>query len=192
MEHYVQSKLDVLEKRVPKYKSIEIDPTKQVDEKVIWKEFHVKDVFNVKTGNYIPARDLEDGDIPRITAKSVNNGIGLYIAENEKAKIHNNAITASFLGNYFYHDYDFTVDMKIHVLKPKKHVLNRYTGLFITTVLNKNLGTFSYGNQLSSSDIKAKIIKLPVDKNDEVNWSYMENYMINKFNDKIAILNKEQ
>lgn len=191
MEQYIQAKLDILTQRMPKYEKIQTTKDPQTIEKVKWKEFHIKDVFNVKTGNYIPARDLLDGELPRITAKSVNNGIGLYIAENKKAKIHNNAITASFLGNYFYHPYDFTVDMKIHVLKPKQHIMNQYTGLFLTTILNKNLGTFSYGNQLSSSDIKAKIIKLPIDNKEQINWSYMENFMIKKFNDKISILNKE-
>lgn len=190
MNNYIEGRLSQLKPRIPKFKLVTRENTEIDNPEKEWEEFQIKKIFTVETGNYIPSKEMKEGNIPRITAKSVDNGIGMYIENHSKAKVHNNGITASFLGNYFYHPYDFTVDMKIHVLKPLNYELNQFSALFLVTALKKNLGSYSYGNQLSSSDIKGKIIKLPSNESGNPDWEYMEKYMIGIYNKKVKRIKK--
>ena len=64
--------------------------------------------------------------------------------------------------------------MKV-LIRNKK--LNKYNGLFICTVLNQDVYKYSYGRARILDKIKQEIIKLPVDKNGNPDWDYMEKYI---------------
>ena len=69
--------------------------------------------------------------------------------------------------------------MKVHVLHLPEHEFTSATGLYIASALNRVLnGNYSYGEQLSSSDLKNQkiYISLPV-RNDELAFDYMESYI---------------
>jgi hypothetical protein len=189
MENFMNKKYESLLIRKPVYELVQLQGLEKYDN-IKWAEFRMRDVFYITTGNYVPAKDIPIGNIPRISAKSVNNGISSYTNEIKGSKVYSNAITASFLGNYFYHPYKFTADLKIHVLEPKHIELNKYIGLFLITILRKYIGIYNYGNQLSSSDLKTKIIKLPITNQSKPNWDFMQSYMIDIYNKKIQRINK--
>ena len=51
-------------------------------------------------------------------------------------------------------------------------------GLYITSLLNSQYaGKYGYGNQLSSSKLENKVIKLPVDLQGDPDWQYMDQYI---------------
>ena len=69
--------------------------------------------------------------------------------------------------------------MKVHVLQIPKHEFTYATGLYVASALNRVLnGNYSYGEQLSSSDLKKQqiYISLPV-HNKELAFDYMESYI---------------
>lgn len=42
---------------------------------VEWGEFNIKDIFSVGTGSLLSSSELITGSVPRVSAKSDNNGI---------------------------------------------------------------------------------------------------------------------
>ncbi|MGO4943974.1 restriction endonuclease subunit S [Streptococcus alactolyticus] len=120
----------------------------------------------------------------RITATDTNNGIGLFTErlEDRNYRSFQNFISISFLGSVFYHNYEASLDMKIHGLKIKNRELNSNLAQFIIVCLKNSLPKVSYGNQLSSKDLLTKSILLPVDKNGTPDWTFMEEYVQVKSN----------
>lgn len=123
------------------------------------------------------------GQIPRVSAKSDNNGILGYL-DSEKmlnTRHFENFISVNFFGSdggIFYHPYKASVEMKVHTLKIPKTELNGKTGAFICTSLYKVFGGFGYGNQLSSSKLKTLDfkVKLPV-KSGNIDFDFMERFI---------------
>ena len=149
-----------------------------------WKKFKLLEpFFIVNTGAYIDKKQLEDGNIPRITVTGKNNGIyGKYkYIDNSNYRTYENFVSYSFLGTSFYHPYTASLDMKVHCISPLNYELNEYSGLFLTLILSK---TFSgdYDDQMSSSDLKKSEIYLPTKKCNKGNffepdWEAIENYI---------------
>lgn len=140
---------------------------------------NLTDIFEMSTGANISDNKFNMGNIPRISATAQNNGIQKYtnIINDSKFRTSKNFITVSFLGDSFYHPYFASVDMKIHILKPKNIVLNRYIGLYLATSLNKQMKKYNYGNQLSLSVLEDEQIVLPITDKNTPDFEYIEKYM---------------
>lgn len=146
---------------------------------VQWKEFRIKDIFNVFTGSLIQKKLIKEGIIPRITATDVNNGIALFTdsLSDKKFKKYSNFISISFLGSVFYQQNEVSLDMKIHGIKIKNKALNKEIALFLIPLIKNFAFKFNYGYQLSTSILKIQKLMLPVDKNGNPNWQFMEKYI---------------
>lgn len=161
---------------------------------VEWGEFRIGDLFEIGTGSLLTSSELIGGNIPRISAKSDNNGIiGYYDTQNlENARHFENFITVNFFGTnggIFYHPYRASVEMKVHTLKMLNKEFNSKTGTFIAGVLKLSLCGFGYGNQLSSSKLKDSDfkIRLPV-KVGEIDFEFMESFIAELEAQRIAEL----
>lgn len=55
--------------------------------------------------------------------------------------------------------------------------LNRYVGLFITTVADKVRGKYNFGYKRSATRLKKEKILLPVNSENNPDYEYMEVYM---------------
>lgn len=110
----------------------------------------------------------------------MNNGINRYIKKPIKNKIFNDCITIDMFGNVFYQKGKFVCDDNIYPIWPIK---NEKIGLFLSTIISKKLKN-NYQNQFREKILKKFEILLPVDKNGNPDWEYMEKYMepINKIN----------
>lgn len=153
-----------------------------------WEEFEISEIFitekkgntlQVPTGASIPKRFLLDGDIPRVSAANINNGIlGFYKkADCKEYKLFNNFISVSFLGTTFYHNYKASLDMKIHYLQLKNKQLNKYIAFFLISIIRKVISNTEYNDQISSTVLPNLKIKLPVSDPKTPNWEYMENFI---------------
>ena len=152
--------------------------------KEIWKAFKIDSIFDMFTGASISQNKFNAGSIPRITATDTNNGIALFTEriEDRNFRSFQNFISVSFLGSIFYHNYEASLDMKIHGLKLKDKELNPNLAQFLIVCLKNSLPKASYGNQLSSKDLLTKNILLPVNEYGTPNWAFMENYVQIKSN----------
>ena len=144
------------------------------------KDFLIRDLFDISTGSLLKIKDVPDGSIPRISVRSDNNGIlGYYDTEgNPDARHAENFISVNFFGNAFYHPYRASLEMKVHCLTLKACELTESLGLYLVTALNKVFAQqgYSYGEQLSSSDLKTQDLKisLPVTTVAMPDWAALE------------------
>ena len=141
-------------------------------------EFRMKKQGNVPTGALVSNSVLKDGMYPRIRVTSRNNGINGFtnICDDKNYRAYSNFVSMSFLGNAFYHPYTASLDMKVHCLQYKNIELNPAMGLFTVTMAERIASGTNYGNQLSSNDLAAKQILLPVDDRGNPDYTYMTLY----------------
>lgn len=154
---------------------------------ITWKKFRVGDLFKINTGSLVSKRYLNanPGNVPRISVTTVDNGVIGYFDDTvdiPNIRYYKNFISVNFFGNVFYHPDKASVEMKVHVLQLKSgKALNRKIAMFLCGALSKvfDNGTYSYGNQLSSSKLKnnAFYIALPVTSVGDIDFDFMENYI---------------
>ncbi|MBO6036762.1 MAG: restriction endonuclease subunit S [Acetobacter sp.] len=136
----------------------------------------------MQTCYLISSNALRNGKIPRISAKSDNNGILGYFNTKDgldNARHYENFISVSFFGDVFYQPFEASVEMKVHVLKLKRHSFTQKTGLFFASAIAKCLrNRFTYGSQLSSSKLKNNnyFITLPT-INNQIAFDFMQDLM---------------
>ena len=74
------------------------------------------------------------------------------------------------------HQVQFWATDDVNVLYPKFE-MNVYRAMFIITLIEKEKYRFSYGRKWQASIMKETKIKLPIEKNGEPDWNYIENFI---------------
>lgn len=142
-----------------------------------WKAFKLGSLFDIRKGKRLTKRDMIDGDIPYIGASRFNNGITEYIGQDPIFE--GGSITVSYdgsVGEAFYQPDPFWASDAVNVLKPRFN-LNRYSAMFIVTIIKREQYRFSYGRKWKLSRMKSDQIKLPIDSNQYPDWQFMEDYV---------------
>jgi hypothetical protein len=145
-----------------------------------WALFNLGDLFTFEKGERLTKLDRIGGDVALITAGENNNGVSEYISlENFKGKkkIFENKITIDMFFNVFYHGYKYFSDDNIHTLIPINFELNKYNSLFLVTVLSKLKYKYAYGRQVRLMRLPLEKIKLPISKDGNPDWKFMEDYI---------------
>jgi type I restriction enzyme M protein len=152
------------------------EPVTEKPEAHRFEEFELREVFEIVTGSL--AGDLKQGNIPRITPSSRNNGLSLFTEDNNpQARYFEDIVTVSFLGDVFYQPKRVSLEMKVHGLKLKEGLGFR-KGTYVATSVKKSISErYDYGTQLSSEKLKTIPIELPVTPTGDIDWDYMEQYI---------------
>lgn len=147
-----------------------------------WKLFQISELFNVQKGKRLTKADMKDGKIRFIGASAINNGITAYISNDEH--LHpQNTITLSYngsIGEAFYQDEMFWASDDVNVLYPKFE-MNREMAFFIIPLLKTAGKRYAFIDKWKKEDMEKSKIPLPVDKDGNPDYKYMENYIVNKF-----------
>jgi Type I restriction modification DNA specificity domain len=144
-----------------------------------WKYKRIIDLFKITSSkDDLISKYKIMGTTPYISSSEFNNGITMTVdAEGTNTK---NTITANrggSVGKFFYQDNDYLatpVDVRILIPKFK---LNKYIGLFLTTVLEKEKFKYNYSRKMGTDRLKKMKIKLPIAINGDPDWKFMENYI---------------
>lgn len=141
-----------------------------------WKEFFLKDYFDIVAGKYHYPSEYESGTTPYVSASNENNGISQKI--DLVADFHGNAIVTGKVGcTAFYQPNDFCATSDVNVFYPKFQ-MNERMGLFIVTIINFNENyKWSYGRQCRVGDSNEIVVKLPATEKGEPDWQFMDNYI---------------
>ena len=134
-----------------------------------WQDFKISDLFIVDKGERLVKLERQIGEIPLLTASSVNNGISQYIDYDtfkEDKKIFKNRLTVDMFCNVFYHEYEYFSDDNIHTLSFRNvdydiFYENKYVNLFLITILKELATKFDYGRQVRLKRFESEIISLP-------------------------------
>lgn len=147
-----------------------------------WKKFTIGDLFRVElTKGDIKADEVDSGDIPLISSGEGNNGVVKYISKEGDGKAEmfpDNTITLDMFchANYQGIPYYAVGHGRVNILFPKFD-LNKYIGIFICTLINREVYRFSYGRAVYSTVAEKMKIKLPVTPSGTPDWQFMEDYI---------------
>lgn len=147
-------------------------------EKVIFKEFNVTDIFDVKNTKNILSRDIvgNSGNVPYLCASSENNAISSYISYDERYLDKGNCVFIggkTFVVSYQEKDF-YSNDSHNLALYLKNQTTNKLNQLYLATCINKSLGyKYSWGDSISNKKIQSDKVSLPV-KNSQPDYETME------------------
>lgn len=148
-----------------------------------WKEFFFEDVLTVTSGKRLTKADMEEGTRPFVGASDSNNGI-TYFTSSTNESIDKNVLGVNYNGSVgysFYHPYEalFSDDVKRVRWRENAHN-NRYTLLFLSTVILQQKNKYAYGYKFNGQRMKRQKILLPVTSSGVLDWQFMEEYMKQK------------
>ncbi|MGM9849356.1 MAG: restriction endonuclease subunit S [Bacilli bacterium] len=147
-----------------------------------WREFKIKELFDVSLpSGDIKADDCDEGEIALVSSGETNNGIVKYIKKTEEYDselFSSNKITVDMFCHAYYQSKDFysVSHGRVNILTPK-FKMNKYIGLFITSIINLEQYKYSYGRAVYSNVISNMTIKLPVNEKNVIDLRYMEEYI---------------
>lgn len=143
-----------------------------------WKEIKIKELFNVVGSKTTPINKLEEyglGKYPYITTQSKNNGVaGSYDYYTEEGNVL--TIDSAVLGYCTYQEFNFSASDHVEKLIPK-FKMNKYIALFFVTLINKENFRYNYGIKYNQTRIRETNIRIPVDKDNNPDFEYMEKFI---------------
>ena len=111
----------------------------------------------------------------------MNNGIGYFVG-NMNNTFESNCISVNrngSVGHAFFHPYNALFSNDCRKFKLNEFSDNKYVSLFISTQIKAQKERYSYGYKLGTARLKKQQIMLPVNDDNEPDYKYMEQYMVN-------------
>ena len=146
-----------------------------------WLPFTLDKLGDILSGKDIYEEERVIGDIPYISAKAMNNGIGYFVG-NMNNTFESNCISVNrngSVGHAFFHPYNALFSNDCRKFKLNEFSDNKYVSLFISTQIKAQKERYSYGYKLGTARLKKQQIMLPVNDDNEPDYKYMEQYMVN-------------
>lgn len=143
-----------------------------------WKAFTLEDIFTISSGVRLEKKNLIKGDLPFITAISLNNGISDFVSNNNSSE-DSNILGVNYDGSVvenFYHPYKAIFSDSVKRLKLRNVKGNKYIYLFLKAVIYKQKNKYQYGYKFNSGRMKKQFILLPV-INNQPDYKFMEEYI---------------
>lgn len=178
MEEYIKERE---EQKLEEYVSFARKEIEKIEKKIVetntnhkWKEFYLRDLFEIYHGKRLVKEKRKDGETPLLTASAVNEGVSDFI-EDISMKKYKNVITVDMFGHSFYHKYECCGDDNIYFFVNDK--LDDEVKQFISVCINRNSNKYSYGKQFREKNALNERVLLPVDKNGTLDIVYMKQYI---------------
>lgn len=147
-------------------------------DKTEWKDFIYSDLFDIGRGKGPRIKDLDGlGSVPFITSIDNNNGLTGYTTHSPMHS--GNVISVNRNGSVaeaYYQHRPFCSTEDVHIFTPK-FKLNEYIAMFLITLIKMEKYRYNYGRKWGIARMKQSIIKLPVSKDGQPDWAYMERYI---------------
>ncbi len=191
MEQYTKS---IIDKKLNSYKkyaksilhSLEYKEIKKLHDKE-WGEFFIDEIAYIKPGKRLTKADMIKGNKPFIGSSDSNNGITEFTSNTNQSEDFN-VLGVNYNGSVvenFYHPYKaiFSDDVKRLSLKDVEG--NKYLYLFIKNLILKQKSKYQYAYKFNEKRLKRQKILLPVNKTNEPDYEYMEQYIKNLEHKKI-------
>lgn len=178
---YMESYMANLETKVAKSLTL-LHAAKNAEKKKVdtrgWGSFALGTLFNIVKGKRLTKAEMKSGETPFIGSSALNNGCTAMIG-NDKNQHPENTITVCYNGSVeetFYQDQPYIASDDVNVLYPK-FTMNRQIALFIVPLIKGVSSRYDYIDKWKKEAMEADKIYLPVDKNGDPDWDYMEEYM---------------
>lgn len=172
---------------IPKIEILSNNSSATVDDELDltkWKRFSIKSIFakkeQLQRGKVHSKDDLSDGDeYYYIGAKKRDNGVMCRCGYDENLISKGNCIVficngQGSVGYALYMDKDFMASGDLVLGYSDK--INKYTGLFLVTILDKERFKYSFGRKYGKYLSNTEIL-LPTKDGISPDWEYMENFI---------------
>ena len=179
MEQYIDSIKQVVEQKFSKIKQIKED--KNIINTKEWKEFKIGELFpKIVKPDVLHSREIiqDENGIPYVVRSKFNNGIKCYAQYQPKMRPSPSG-TISFgaeNATFFYQSQKFISGRDIYYIDTTKY--SKKICFFLISCLKTLSDKYSYNYGMFPNLLKEDIIKLPIDKNGNPDWEYMENYIM--------------
>lgn len=136
---------------------------------------------SINSTDYSKINKVGDSIYPFITRTQNNNGIAYFVPKQSKSMNPSNVISIGLdTQTVFYQPCEFYTGQNIQIFKLRR--FNKYIALFIIPLLEKQLENLNWGgNGATLGRLRKKKIILPVDKQNEPDYKFMENYIKEKY-----------
>ena len=153
-----------------------------------YKPFNVGDIFFITNGKVITRQEIKDhpGELAAIQSAATNNGIMGFIDEDYCRERNYSftlepCLTVARTGSSGYvtfqeHGCCVGDSAKLLLLKGKKKTKNIY--LYLRTILMANKYRYTFARKVTEENYLNDIIELPINEDDEIDYEYMENYIM--------------
>lgn len=191
MESYMKNIMQESEKQLSCLNNI--DNNKHKISSKGWKKFIIGDLFpNIVKPPVLHTKDVTEdiNGIPYVVRTKFDNGIK-YNVEKTRTMQPSPAGTISFgaeNATFFYQEKEYVSGRDIYYIDTQN--IAKYACLFLVTCLQTISDKYSYNYGMFPELVKKEVIKLPVNKKNEPDWEYMENYMKNIMQDTQSKLEK--
>lgn len=143
-----------------------------------WKEFFLTEIFTeIQRGRRIKKADHLEGDMPYISSSSFNNGVDNFISNIKKVRIFHKCLTlanSGSVGSCYYQPFRFVASD--HVTKLYNPKFNKYHYFFLSSMINRFHEKYNFNREINETRILREKILLPVDKQGNPDYDYMEKY----------------
>lgn len=184
MEEYIKERESKKRQELKDYyknRLLELVISPEVLTDVEWGEFFISDIFDtVQRGKRLTKANQIDGEIPYISSTALNNGVDNFIGNTEKVRKSDNDLTlanSGSVGACFYHNYEYIASDHVTSLKLPNGSDTVYK--FISVILGRLEEKYSFNREINDTRIKREKILLPIDKDGNPNWTYMEKFVKN-------------
>ena len=201
MENYTKS---IIDKKLEDYKKYAKNVLSNLEYKKLeplenkeWEEFFLTEIFStIQRGRRLTKSNQKSGNIPYISSTSMNNGVDNFIGNKTNVRIFSDCLTianSGSVGASFYQPYKFVASD--HVTHLKKENMSKYVYMFISTLTNRFSEKYNFNREINDARISREKIMLPVNKKNQPDFEYMEQYMKNitykKINQYLNYLEKK-
>lgn len=141
-----------------------------------WKAFSIENLFVVKSGIRLTKKDMKAGNLPFIGATDRSNGITNFVG-NTNNSLDQNVLGVNYNGSVvenFYHQYSAVFSDDVKRLSLKNLTGNKYIYLFIKTMILQQKNKYMYAYKFNTKRMNKQKIMLPVDREDNPDWEYIE------------------
>ena len=143
-----------------------------------WKSYRLGDLFAFQKGKRLTKSDMVPGNVNFLGAIDGNNGVREKIDTEETWE--GNCITVNYngsVGEAFFQEEPFWASDDVNVLYARGWNLNKYTALFLCTIIRQERYRFSYGRKWTLEKMQDSHIKLPATTNGTPDFAFMERYI---------------
>lgn len=166
-----------------------------------WKVFRFGDLISgiykakaINKDELTIASDTTDS-IRYITRTAEDNGCEMLAVRSEIPSNIIEAGNAISIGDTtatcFYQDEEFITGDHMVIVRADSW-LNKYTGLFVVAILQKEQYKYSYGRAYLMDRVKDTLVQLPADCNGNPNWELMEDYIKLLYHKPLTTKNKHR
>lgn len=144
-----------------------------------WAAFAIQDICEIHSGVRLTKQDMQEGKIPFVGASDSNNGITAFIA-NKNASLDKDVLGVNYNGSVvenFYHPYECLFSDDVKRLKIKSKQAGKYAYLFLKTMILKQKSKYQYGYKFNATRMTKQKILLPVNADNQPDWTNIERFM---------------